>query len=285
MPKHLRPNGEANPLAKYFRVPGVQVQLPTGGAYMPEGTIDLTLNGEVQVYPMRAADEMLLKSPDALMSGYAIEKLLESCVPSIKAPRLVSSPDLDIILLAIRAATYGEMMEMTPVCPECSTTNQAAINLAAIMSTMTVIEPAISVRLSDEVVAYLRPHNMANATRLGIMSFDETRKVQAIDEADVDKRRTQINESMQKISKVATEIMADCVARVVVPDDEVTDRHMISEFLENVSKDWTDKLQEKLNDINGRGIDKSYQVTCSKCKHPWTAQIEFDPATFFASAS
>ena len=63
-----------DPLAKYYRMPGVHVRLPSNGAFMPPGSVQFTVTGEVPIYPMRAADELLLKSPDALMSGYAIEE-------------------------------------------------------------------------------------------------------------------------------------------------------------------------------------------------------------------
>ena len=81
-------------LKKYYRMPGVHIRLPTNGAFMPPGSVEFTMSGDIPVYPMRGADELLLKSPDALMSGYAIEELLKSCVPAIQFPRLVSSPDL-----------------------------------------------------------------------------------------------------------------------------------------------------------------------------------------------
>jgi hypothetical protein len=274
-----------NPLAKYFRVPGVHVRLPSNGSFMPPGSVAFSMTGDVPVYPMRAADEILLKSPDALMSGYAIEKLVESCVPAIKFPRLLSSADIDVLLLAIRAATYGEIIELTPTCPNCSTENPVHRSLTPLLASMKMIDPENPVRLSDDVVAYVRPSNLINATTLGIASFEETRKVQAVEEADDATKRTQINASMQRISTLATEMVADSVQRIVVPEGTVTDRAMIREFFNNVSKEWTDKIQAKLDDLNQRGIDKSYAMTCQKCQHEWNAQIEFDPSTFFASAS
>ena len=275
----------ANPLAKYFRVPGVHVHLPTNGAFMPPGSIEFTMNGDLPVYPMRAADELLLKSPDALMSGYALEKLIESCVPSIKAPRFVSSPDLDVIMLAIRAATYGDVIETSSACPSCGTENHVRTGLPSIIGNMTSVEPENPVRLSDEVVAYLRPYNLTNATQIGITSFEEMRKVQAVETADPDTRRNQINESMEHISHLTIRMMADCILKIVIPEGVVSDTRMIREFIDNISKEWTDRLQVKLEEINGRGIRKTFDVHCEKCRHEWESQIEFDPATFFAAAS
>lgn len=274
-----------DPLAKYYRMPGVHVRLPSNGAFMPPGSIELTMNDDVPVYPMRAADELLLKAPDALMSGFAIEQLIKSCVPSIHAPRLISSPDLDVLLLAIRAATYGELMTVMPTCPECTKESEAHVNLLAILGTAKSIDPENPVRLSDDVVVYLRPYNMDNATRIGLTSFEETRKVQALEGADETTRIAQINQSMNRIVNLTMDMLASCIVKVVIREGEVSDPVSIRKFVSNVSKAWIDKLQAKMDEMNAKGIDKHYAVTCAHCGHKWQPEIEFNPATFFASAS
>jgi hypothetical protein len=268
-------------------MPGVHVNLPTNGAFMPPGSIEFTMGNDIPVYPMRAADELLLKSPDSLMSGYAVEQLIKSCVPSIKAPRLISSPDLDVLLLAIRAATYGEMLTVSPICPVCQRVGETHVNLSQIMATSKPIPAENPVRLSDEVIAYLRPYNMDNATRIGMASFEEARKVQATEDADDKVRTTQINESMQRIVGMSMDVLAACVLRVVVVEGEVSDPESIHKFILNVSKAWIDKLNDKMDEINSLGIDKHYTVVCAnpECNHEWQAEIEFNPSTFFGSAS
>ena len=279
-----QPNS-GNPLAKYMRMPGVQVRLPTNGVFLPPGSVEFTITGELLVYPMRSMDELLLKSPDALMSGYAVEELLRSCVPGIKTPRLISSPDLDVLLLAIQAATNGEVIHFSPVCPACEAKNTVHRSLGFLMTTMKTIERDNPVQLSPELTAHVRPYTMENATRLSVVSFQEARKFQAIEDADVAVRSAQVNQSMHAIIQVTIELMADCVLKIVTPDEEVTDPAFIRQFLGDVKKPWTDKLQAKLEELNKMGIEKSYDVTCSECQHEWRPEIEFDPATFFATSS
>lgn len=278
----------ANPLARYFRAPGVHVRLPTGGAFMPAGSIETSMNGEIAVLPMRSADELLLKSADALMNGYAIEELIRSCVPAIKEPRLVSSPDLDVIFLAVKSATYGDVITMEPICPSCNEQNEVHQSLAHLFATCKPIQPENPVRLSDDVVAYLRPYNLHNATTIGLVSFQEARKVQAAEAAtdmEQEARQKQVNESVQRLVELTLEMLAECVERVVVQEGEVRDRAMIREFVANISKAWVDRLQSKLDEINGLGIDKTYQAKCAACGHEWSPSIEFNPSTFFAPSS
>lgn len=279
------PPPQRNPLTKYMRMPGLHIKLPTNGVFLPPGAIEFTMNGDVPIYPMRSADELLLKSPDALMSGYAIEELIKSCVPAIKTPRLISSPDLDALLMAIWAATNGEVITYKPTCPSCAAKNEVQRNLSYLMSTMQFIDKDNPVRLSDDVIVYLRPYNMGNATRLNLVSFEEARRLQAYEASPVSERTEHFNQSMQRIIDITMELMADSVLKVVTPDGEVTDHDFIQGFINDISKPWTDKLRQKLDELNKKGITKSYEVTCASCGHEWEAEIEFDPATFFGASS
>jgi hypothetical protein len=275
----------SNPLAKYFRVPGLNITLPSGGNYLPKGSIELTLTGEVPVFPMRAADELLLKSPDALMSGYAIEQLIESCVPAIRMPRLVAMPDLDVLLLAIRAATYGPKMEVQTKCPSCGEDNIFEADLPSILGTMQVLPPESPVRLSTDVIAYVRPYNIENGTRVSIAAFNETRKLQFADDKPDEVKNRMINESYRVITDLNVEMMADCVTHVIVPEGAVTNKLAIREFLANVPRAWSKKIEKTLKGLNEKGIDKTLHVCCAECKHEWKTELEFDPASFFGQSS
>jgi hypothetical protein len=271
-----------NPLTKYYRVPGVYVRLPTDGAFMPPGSIDWTMNREVAVFPLRSADEMLLKNPDALMSGHAIESLLRSCVPAIRFPRLISSPDLDVLLIAMRAATSGETLELDVTCPQCQKAMTTHVSLGHMFTTIQTVDADNPVRLNDDIVVHMRPHNLANGTQLAMVSFEETRKVQAVENAEPEVRIKQVTASMQRITDLSVEVLASCVVRVVVREGSITDQSMILDFLRNVNKNWVTALQDKLDELNQRGIDKHYPVTCPACQHAWQGEVEFNPSTFFA---
>jgi hypothetical protein len=153
------------------------------------------------------------------------------------------------------------------------------------MATCKPIPSENRVRLSDEVIAYLRPYNMDNATRMAMASFEETRKVQATEDAEEKVRTKQINESMQRIVEMSIDVLSACVLRVVVAEGDVYDPQSIHKFILNISKAWVDKLNEKSDEINSMGIDKHYAVVCPECNHEWKAEIEFNPSSFFASAS
>jgi hypothetical protein len=274
-------------LAKYYRIPGPHVRLATRGAFMPRNSIELTANGDIPVYPMRAADEMILKSPDALMSGLAIERLFESCIPAIKAPRLISTPDIDVLLLAIRVATYGDKMTMSTTCPKCKEENTYDCDLPALLSTMRYTETDGSVRLSDGVVVYVRPYNLDNATKMALVAFEETRRLQALDNAVLDgpTRAAEVSLTMERITSVNQTVLVDCVYKVAVEEGVVVDKEEIRDFIMNIPKPWAEKLDAKIKTLNDSGIDKSIHAVCSSCQNEWDTEVEFNPENFFDEPS
>jgi hypothetical protein len=280
-------DAQANPLAQYFRVPGYHITLPTNGAYLPPDSIEFTMTGEVPIFPMRAADELLLKSPDALMSGYALEKLIESCVPAIKcSPRLIATPDLDVILLAIRAASFGETMDIEVKCPSCGEINTYSVELPPILATASKIPEETPVRFSDDVVVYIRPYNLDNATKLAMASFTEAKKLRNIEKMpDDDAKQARINESYSAINVVSQSLLAECVYKVVTPAGTVDDRKNIHEFLGNVPRSWSKMIDEALRGLNDKSLDKRVALKCQSCGHEWTTEIEFDPINFFVQGS
>lgn len=271
----------SNPLAQYFRIPGLHVPLPTAGAFLPPGSFHPNPDGTVPVLPMRAADEYLLKNPDALLSGFAIQKLIESCVPAITRTELISTPDLDVLLLAIRAATYGDKMDVQAVCPKCGSENEFHAHLPSLMANIKPIPPENPVRLSDDIVAYIRPHTFANATRIAVATFDEARHLQNIQDPEERNRQGQI--AMEKITMLQQQVLAACIIKIVTPTTEVTDPNYIGEFMSNVSRVWIAEIEKKLSEMGDLGMDKKVGVRCQNvaCKHEWETEIEFDPSNFF----
>jgi len=106
-----------NPLKNYFRQPKLFLSLPSKGKYYPEGSLEVSESGEYPVFSMTAKDELSLKTPDALINGQSTVDVIQSCIPSIKNAWKMPSLDLDAALIAIRIATYGEMMTVSTKVP------------------------------------------------------------------------------------------------------------------------------------------------------------------------
>ncbi len=153
---------------------------------------------------------------------------------------------------------------------------------------MTRIPATLPLRLSDDIVVYLRPHAVSVQTKILVSAFRETRNAQAID-ADPDlseeERSARLTGVMDRLNEMNIFGLAHSIVKVVVPGHEVTDLKYISEYLANTDKGTLEKLRNELERINSMGIDKSVPATCSHCAHEWVGSIEFNPATFFEERS
>lgn len=273
-----------NPLKKYFRLPGVNVTLPSGGRF---NDVQFQSDGTVQVFPMRAADELLLNSPDALMSGAAIESLIESCVPAVSDPKNLPIPDVDVILLAIRASSAGDTMDVEAECEKCKVSTTFEANLGDILATAKPIPEDTDVRLSDDLLVHLRPHTLQTQTKVLNAAFFEQRKAQALvaDESlSEDDKQSQLNAIYTRIASLEIDIVAEAVVKIVTPAGDVTEQTYIKEFMRETSKDWVKQLRSRLDDLNA-SMDKSIEVECPACQHQWKAEISFDPSSFFGQGS
>ena len=71
-----------NPLQKYFRQPKIFIKLPSKGLYYDREVLNGDHNN-VPIFAMTGMDEIIYKTPDALYSGEATIKVIESCCPYI----------------------------------------------------------------------------------------------------------------------------------------------------------------------------------------------------------
>lgn len=280
------PKPDANPLKKYFRQPGVMIHLPSGGKFMPQNAIEFTASGEVPIYPFKAEDEILFKSPEALINGYALENMIRSCVPAIKCnPKFVSSCDLDVIILSVRMASYGDKMNIDVSCPKCKKEHSFACDIPSILNTVKEVPDEYSVRLDDDIEVFVRPYNLENNIKLQMTLFNETRKIQAAEQSN-DPDSVDINQQATKrMAKLALDMATECIMAVSVPGAFVKDRKLISEFTSNIASEWMGKVIDGIKTLNNIGVDKNLPVHCNSCGHEWEARIEFDPTNFFANGS
>ena len=112
-------NPGINPLMDFARKVECSVKIPSQGLLYDEDTIEFNSIGEVDIMPMLPNDELSVVNPDSLISGDAIVGLIKSCCPGVKRPEDLYYPDVNVILLGIRKATYGPELIQSGICPEC----------------------------------------------------------------------------------------------------------------------------------------------------------------------
>ena len=170
-------NIQSNPLAKHFRRPAIYFKLPSGGRYWGENCLDIPANGEIPVYPMTTADEITLKTPDALLNGSAIVSVIQSCCPNIKDAWLMPSIDVDAALIAVRIASYGSTMEVSSVCPSCNEEHEYDIDLSQLTSQVKCPNYSTPVDY-DGLKIKLKPQKYVDITKTNMVRFEEEKIAQ-----------------------------------------------------------------------------------------------------------
>ena len=273
-----------NPLAKFYRIPGLNTTLPSKGLHQPKGNVTMTLTGEVEVHPMKASDELLLKSPDALISGKALESMIQSCVPGVSDVRALPYNDVDALLVAIRSVTYGEQMEIVDACPECEEEQTFEINLPFMLETMTFLEEEYEVKLADYMTVFLRPLTFAENALITKRMFEEAKKLQsdlASEDMSDDQKNAVNADAFNRMHSLNLDMLALSIEKVVTPDGTTTEYEHINDFVKNAPMSWFKAMEEKIREITLVGINKVKHVQCGACAHEWDTNVVFDPANFF----
>lgn len=273
---------DINPLKQYFRRPAVFLKLPSGGKGYPAGSIDLPDNGEVPVYPMTAIDEITSKTPDALFNGSALVELVKSCVPNIKDPWEIPNIDLNPILVAMRSATHGGVMEVTTVCPSCKEESKFDVNLSGILAGFKPGDYDKILIISEEVVVKFKPMTYREINHAAMVQFQIQKTLtsfMAIE--DEEERQAKTIEVLEEINSVAFKVIAGSIEYIKVPGATVFEKEFIIEYLHGCDRNSFEKIKEFGIQLRESTDTKPLQITCPHCQHEFEQLFDVNPVDFF----
>lgn len=279
-------NSTTNPLSKYFRQPAIYLQLPSKGRYWPDGSLDMPITGDLPVYPMTTKDEIILRTPDALLNGNGVVDVIQSCVPNIKDAWQTPSLDVDAILIAIRIATYGNNMPIETACPHCQAKNDNELDLQAALASIRA--PAYNDIDVGNLKVKLRPQPFFGANRDNAAEFAEQKLRQALELPDTDPKikAAELAASIERLIDVTIDAITDSTEHIVLPDGTlVTDKAFIKEFYQNAERSFINGIQEEAIKINKEGGIPPNKVACADCTKEYEVPIIFDYSRFFGAGS
>jgi hypothetical protein len=272
-----------NPLQQYFRQPKVFVRLPSHGIYNKPGALEGDV-GNMPIFGMTGMDEILLKTPDALISGEATVKVLQSCCPAVKDAWDISNLDIDALLVAVRIATYGNNLEVVYACKNCSAEAEYDIDLGKILEHFYNCTYDSKVVVGDLTVK-LRPLTYREVTNFNLENFVLQKKLsQVIDSTDEDVKQKDLTELFKELGILQNKVYLAGVESVETPSGVVTEHAFIKEWLENADRSIFEALKLHVSKNNDAWRIPSNHAKCTECGHEDDFSIEMDQANFFASA-
>jgi hypothetical protein len=281
-----------NPLQGYLRSPKLYINLPSEGKFAKVDTISKVSN-ELPIYPLTSMDETFLRNPDALLNGESLVAVIKSCT-GIQDVYELSANDIDVILLAIRYATYGSELEIESICPECKTENIITVNIEELLESIEPLKDSYTVTLKSGLTCNIKPYTFKDSQTAALTAFKETAELNTLINSDADdlSRLTNFNKSFQAMAELNIDILSNAISTVVIPkkddeeeDIEVTNNKYIAEWVRGISKMDADEIIDELNVINELGITRAVDTTCKECSNEYEATIEFNPSNFFETGS
>ena len=270
----------SNPLEQYFRQPKIYITLPSLGMYSPPGTFTGSVEN-MPIYGMTGMDEIIIKTPDALMSGESSIKVIESCCPSIKNARNISALDVNVIFAAIRIATYGNKMKVGHTCFKCNSQNDYELDL------MTVIEFYSNKKYNNKVVVgdlviKLHPISYQQSLEFNIRNFQAQQKLIQTEKLEsVDEKQKYLQELWTEFAEIQHKIYKMSVESIETPTTTVEERGYIEEWLANCDTTFVDKIKGHLFELKKEWELPDYPVECNSCGEKAELKIDLDYSNFF----
>lgn len=280
-----------NPLSQYYTQPGTFAKLPSGGRYYSTPPVT-TSDGEIEIRPMNAIDELQFQNPDGLLNNDSLVKVLQKTVPGIANANEILKPDLDVLLIALRIVTYGENMDVNTKCrnTECGHEETYQVNLVQMLHSAKPIPEDNSVKLGDLTV-YVKPFTISSQNRLNEYMIDVQRTARMLQKQNIDNDEEAIEALRGKMAGALRDsayelfmVASDSIMHIVLPDGtDVKSKEQITEWLTNIKAPDYAKIRDTIGNLSREVVNREFKFKCQKCETENKMQVDFDPANFFAA--
>jgi hypothetical protein len=277
-------------LQDFYRSPKLYIELPSGGKFYDENIIDWPESGELPVLAMTPKDDLIVRNPDALLNGDAVIRLVKSCVPCVKKPESLIAPDMELILVAIRAASENnKSIELDHKCPSCEHEMKFELDLGMAVQDFESIQELSEFQLSNGLMVGIKPANYLFSIQTAKSMIEQANLLTKITNEDYDSENTRlknIGEAFDKMAQYNYSVLVNSIRYVAIPDsdEKIDDRDQILEFLDNVEGKIGKEIDGVVSSINNGGINKIHNGACEECEKPFEIPIDFDPVSFFLTS-
>ena len=241
-----------NPLEKYYRQPAIYIKLPSRGKYYTKEVYTPTETGEIPVLPMTAKDELAFKTPDAMINGQATVDVIKSCVPNLKDPWKMVNYDTDVVLLAIRIATYGENMDISFRVPLVNDEQSHTLVLPELLEQLGRIEIEDETTTSKGFKVQIQPLDYKTLTKIQIARFEQQKMYGTIDSSAMteEEKQSAFGKSFATLNMVNFSLLVDSIKSITTPGgDTVVNRAQIIEFCNKTDSKTINEIQDKLSEL------------------------------------
>lgn len=270
-----------NPLlSRLNKIPGTTVRLPSRGLFYNDGELDEEcVDGEVVLFPMTITDELLMRSPDMLFQGIAIESVIQRCSPQIKKPLSLLVGDIDYILTQLRRISYGSHIPISYECSCAKTEDEQKKRKMAgdneyLIPVEHFIQHSKELDIKDFNIDFKLELNNGQKIVIQPLRFCDFIKIQQLG----DMKESQSPETIM-------EYVSTNFASVTLSVDGITDKALIKEWYRELPRLDNEKIKRKLDAVDDWGIDFKYSIKCNHCGEEKELTTQLNPVYFFTQPS
>ena len=271
----------SNPLLNHFRQPAIHLRLPSGGNNWPPGSLNMPETGELPVYPMTAKDELVLKTPDALMNGDGVVSVIQSCIPSIKNAWLIPVCDLDPILIAIRLTSYGNDMEISSSCPKCNEINENLVDLGQLLDQ--VQPPTYPDMAHANLIIKFKPQSFQSLNAINQANFEQQSLLRTIASSEIsdEQKQAEFKKLLPKITELTVQALIDGIESISADGAVVSNSAHIREFIDNCDRKTYEAMKSQVEKIGQANKTQDLEIECAECKEKYKTELTFENSNFF----
>lgn len=263
------PLNNINPLLTGIRLPGDTVRIPSRGAfYLNNELSENVKNGEIHVYPMRAIDEITMRSPDKMLSGDAVAEVFAHCIPDVLDVKQLFAKDIDYLMVALRRVTYGNEYEFrhTHDCPDAQRHNYM-VDVGQFIAGDGELDPT----------TYELKHKYVVPRTQQVVMFQPMRYIDLINIMNA----TIENESAPQNNQNKERSLFQSLLSTIHNVNGVTDKNMIVEWLSSLTAPEVRAMLDKLDTIGDWGPTYNTTITCKDCGEKVELNVPVNPINFF----
>ena len=159
---------------------------------------------------MTAKDEITFKTPDALLNGQATVDVIQSCIPDIKDAWQAPSIDIDTMLVAIRMATYGQMLDMSGKIPGTEIQKDWQMNLQNVLDSYYAQEFVDTFKI-DGFTIQMKPVSYKTMTSQTVKAFEEQRIFAIVNDNDTNpaEKLQKFQQSFKNLTELNISVIID----------------------------------------------------------------------------
>jgi hypothetical protein len=269
-------------LTKHTRQPKIYVDVPSEFRYCDDQAYTGS-SKDVPVFSMTGANEIMMRNPEALLNGKAIEDLIQSCIPSINDAGAMSIIDIEFLLIAIRIATYGEIYKKSSVCPHCRETNSHELELGVYIDSYSRKKFIDKVDI-EGLVFHLVPHPYRVSTQIQQLLFQAQRSIaQLSTNTDItEEQRSSLEESINNtLEEINKQNIIDQVLKIETPDGFEDQRDVIKDFILNQDRMFYKRLRDVTVENTKEWDLPKLDLVCGGCGKDYTDFFTMDDSNFF----